>query len=80
MLRELVCLIGLRHQNYVFLFELDNAIEVSIIQSEEWTKFEKNNLNQFILNRVFEKKGKVQVGAKFSEEGSFPIILEYEVL
>lgn len=67
-------------QNYVFLLELDNAIEMSIIQSEEWTKFEKNNLNQFILNRVFEKKGKVQVGAKFSEGGSFPIILEYEVL
>ena len=67
-------------QNYAFLLELDNAIEVSIIHNEKWTKFEKNNLNQFILNKIFETKGKVQVGAKFSAEGSFSIVLEYEIL
>ena len=62
------------------MLELDNAIEVSIIHNEKWTKFEKNNLNQFILNKIFETKGKVQVGAKFSAEGSFSIVLEYEIL
>jgi len=68
------------NQNYVFLLEMDNVSEMSIIHNNKWTRFEKNNLNQFILDKVFESAGKVKITAKIGNGDSFSSILVYEIM
>ena len=64
-------------QNYNFIIQIDDASEISIIHNDKWTGFEKNNLNQFILTKSFQSKGKVEIAAKFKKNNQFSIILGY---